>query len=264
MSQTNQQAPNKSAQAKNQSLAGVIVETVKTLIIAFIIAFLLRTFLFQSFHIPSPSMEPTLTKGDFIITTKYSLGYGKYAASPLPFPVNKGRIFERSPKRGDIIVFKPEGSKVHYVKRLVGLPGDVIQMKKGFLYINGDRQKTEKLSTTTQSDRAGNPVRFVQYREYLDGKNKPHTIIDQRSGGEVDNTGEYAVPGGHYFFMGDNRDRSLDSRYPPQLGGIGMVAATNLVSRAEFILLSVEDGFSLKRPWTWTKMRKDRFFKGLR
>jgi len=209
-------------------------------------------------------MEPTLYKGDFIITTKYSLGYGKYAASPLPFPVKEGRIFERSPKRGDIIVFKPEGSAVHYIKRLVGLPGDVVQMKKGFLYVNDRRQKTEKLAITTQTDPAGNPIRFQQYKEFFDGRSKPHTIIDKRIGSEVDNTGEYAVPAGHYFFMGDNRDSSLDSRYPVRMGGIGTVAATNLVARAEFILLSVDDGFNIRKPWTWGKMRGDRFFKGLR
>jgi len=247
-----------------QLLGGVIVETIKTLIIAFVIAFFLRTFLFQSFHIPSGSMEPTLYKGDFIITTKYSLGYGKYAASPLPFPVKQGRIFERAPKRGDVIVFKPEGSRVHYIKRLVGIPGDVVQMKKGFLYLNGIRQRTEKLATSTRADPAGNPVRFQQYKEFFTGKDKPHIIYDKRIGSEVDNTGEYTVPAGQYFFMGDNRDRSLDSRYSVNSGGIGTVAATNLVGRAEFILLSVEDGFSIKKPWTWGKMRGDRFFKGLR
>ncbi len=246
------------------SIGGFVIETAKTLAIAFVIAFLLRTFLFQSFHIPSGSMEPTLYKGDFLITTKYSLGYGKYAASPLPFPVKEGRIFEQKPKRGDIIVFKPEGSPVHYIKRLVGLPGDVVQMKKGFLYVNGKRQKTEKLATTTETDPAGNPVRAQKYKEYFAGKRKPHTIIDKRIGGEVDNTGEYAVPTGRYFFMGDNRDRSLDSRYSVPMGGIGTVAAANLVGRAEFILLSVDDGFSIKKPWTWGKMRGDRFFKGLR
>ena len=249
---------------KKQTKGGFLVETAKIAIIALGIAFLLRTFLFQPFHIPSSSMEPTLYKGDYIITTKYSLGYGKYSASPLPLPVTKGRIFERAPKRGDIIVFKPVGSNVHFVKRLIGLPNDGIQMQNGVLYVNGVQQKTVKLAITTQTDPAGNLQKSQQYKEYFENSENAHLIIDKQIGSEVDNTGIYRVPAGQYFFMGDNRDNSLDSRYPTNRGGIGYIPASHLVGRAEFILLSVDDGFSIKKPWTWGKTRKNRFFKGLR
>ncbi|MCF6219953.1 MAG: signal peptidase I [Robiginitomaculum sp.] len=251
-------------ETQKQKKLGFIVETIKTVAIALSIAFLLRTFLFQPFHIPSSSMEPTLYKGDYIITTKYSLGYGKYAASPLSLPIKKGRVFERIPKRGDVIVFKPIGSSLYFIKRLAGLPGDELQMKGGFLYINGVRQRTTEISVTTQTDQVGNPFKFRQYKEFFDNNDKPHMTIDKQVGSEVDSTGVYNVPAGNYFFMGDNRDRSLDSRYPTRVGGVGYVPASHLVGRAEFILLSVEDGFSIKKPWTWGKLRGDRFFKGLR
>lgn len=249
---------------EKKSFGRALMELIKTVIIAFIIAFLVSTFLFRPFRIPSSSMEPTLYKGDYLITSKYSLGYGKYAAPFITLPISKGRIFEREPKRGDIIVFKPVGRKEHFIKRLVGLPGDEVQMKDGILYINGMRQNTEEISVTTQTDEAGNPFKFSQYKEFFAGPNTSHMIQDIQTGSAADNTGIYSVPPGKYFFMGDNRDNSLDSRFSTNIGGVGYVPASHLVGRAEFILLSVEEGFSIKKPWTWGKMRKGRFFKGLR
>lgn len=251
-------------QNRKIGIGGFILETLKTITMAMLIAFFISTFLFRPFRIPSSSMEPNLYKGDYLITSKYSLGYGKYAAPFVELPISKGRIFENAPARGDIIVFKPAESKVFYVKRLVGLPGDEIQMKDGVLYINGRAQHIAELSETTQTDKAGNPLKISLYRETFSNVQKSHMIIDQKIGSEVDNTGVYNVPPGQYFFMGDNRDQSLDSRYSPQIGGVGYVPASHLVGRAEFILLSVEDGFSIKKPWTWGKMRGSRFLKGLR
>jgi signal peptidase I len=239
-------------------------EVLKTLAYALVIAFALRTFLFQPFHIPSASMEPTLYQGDYIITTKYSLGYGKYSASPFKLPIKQGRIFEKLPVRGDVIVFKPEGSGVHFIKRLIGLPGDEIQMVDGFLHINGAKQQAEKVADDTQTDIIGNLIRAQKYKETLIDSRGSHIVFDKQIGSEADNTGIFAVPAGHYFFMGDNRDHSADSRIPPHQGGIGYVAAENLVGRAEFILLSVDDQFKLVKPWTWGHLRGDRFFKGLR
>ncbi len=247
-----------------ETIGSFLLELLKTAIIAVLIAFLVSTFLFRPFRIPSGSMEPTLYRGDYLITSKYSLGYGKYAAPYIKLPIKNGRILEREPKRGDIIVFKPVGSKVHFIKRLIGLPGDEIQMKNGLLYINGRVQRTEEIAETTQTDGAGNPFKFKQYKEFLDNLEKSHMVFDKQIGSEVDTTGIYSVPAGHYFFMGDNRDRSLDSRYPLARGGVGYVPASHLVGRAEFILLSVGGGFSIKKPWTWGHMRGDRFFKGLR
>lgn len=249
---------------EKQSFGRSLVELLKTIVIAVFIAFLVSTFLFRPFRIPLSSMEPTLYKGDYLITSKYSLGYGKYAAPFVTLPINKGRIFERTPARGDIIVFKPVGASVHFIKRLVGLPGDEVHMKDGFLYINNVLQKSKEISIITQTDASGNPFKFRQYAEFFADTKTTHMIFDKQTGSEADNTDIYSVPAGQYFFMGDNRDRSLDSRYPTSVGGAGYVPASHLVGRAEFILLSVKDEFSIKKPWTWGKMRKGRFFKGLR
>jgi len=245
-------------------ITGSFIELLKTLAFALAIAFFLRTFLFQPFHIPSASMEPTLYEGDYIITTKYSLGYGKHAATPFELPIETDRIFEKTPKRGDVIVFKPEGSDVHFIKRLIGLPGDEVQMIGGFLSINGVVQSVEKIAEDTNTDDFGNMLRVDKYKEKLDGSEATHMVFDKRIGSQADNTGLFKVPPGHYFFMGDNRDHSADSRLSIQNGGIGYVAGTNLVGRAEFVLLSVTEEFRLIKPWTWANLRGDRFFKGLR
>ena len=243
---------------------GFFLETFKTLVIALLIAFVLRTFLFQPFHIPSASMEPTLYKGDYIITTKYSLGYGKHAATPFELPIETGRVWEQHPKRGDVIVFKPEGSDVHFIKRLIGLPGDDVQMIDGFLYINGNKQNVIKIAESALADNVGNFIRVNKYKETLDGNQNFHMIFDEQIGSVDDNTDIFSVPDGHFFFMGDNRDNSGDSRRSIENNGVGFVQATNLVGRAEFVLLSVNDEFKLIKPWTWGNFRGDRFFKGLR
>ena len=249
---------------KEETAKGFIGETLKTVVIALGVALVLRIFLFQPFHIPSGSMEPNLYKGDYLITTKYSLGYGKYSFSPFPAPMKKGRLFERVPERGDIIVFKPQGSKVHFIKRLIGLPGDEVQMIDGLLYLNGKKLIVEKLADDTQADTGGNMMRFARYNEFFDGDDNPHMIFDKQIGSRYDNTGIFAVPAGHYFFMGDNRDNSLDSRVPIGIGGVSYVPASHLVGRAEFVLLSVGPEFKIYKPWTWGHLRGDRFFKGLR
>lgn len=238
-------------------------ELFKTMVLALLIAFVLRTFLFQSFRIPTGSMEPNLQVGDYIITTKYSLGYGKYAADPIPFPVKSGRLFEREPKHGDIIVFKPVGETKYFIKRLIGLPGDEIQMKSGFLYVNGRKLATEKMADESMVDRGGNMVVSRIYKEYFANETASHIIKQFKQGNIGDDTNVFPVPTGHYFFMGDNRDNSLDSRFSIPQGGVGFVPAANLVGRAEFVLLSVEKDFELFKPWTWGNIRSDRFFKGL-
>lgn len=232
-----------------------------TIFWALVIAFLLRIFVFQPFTIPSASMEPNLIEGDYIITSKYSVGYGRYAAEPLPFPVKSGRLFEREPKRGDIVVFKPENIRKHYIKRLVGLPGDRIQMIAGILYIN---EHPASLSDTDQkgpedADYYGANTKV----ETIKGQNQ-YLIYDHIGNNDVDNTDVYLVPEGHYFMLGDNRDHSGDSRMTLRQGGINFVPAENIIGRAEFVLLSAREGFSLIKPWTWGELRGDRFFKGLR
>jgi len=235
-------------------------ETISTVLWAVGIAFVLRTFLFQPFHIPSGSMQPGLDKGDYIITSKYSIGYGKFAATPLPFPVKSGRLFERQPERGDVIVFRPEGETKNFIKRLVGLPGDEMQMIAGQLHINGDRIPSEMVGDDIRLDRYGNEDETELWTETFANGNA-HSIYDDLKNSPTDNTSVYTVPAGHYFMMGDNRDHSSDSRVSVRNGGAGYVPLENLMGKAEFILLSVNNDFALFKPWTWLNFRSDRFFK---
>ena len=162
-----------------------------------------------------------------------------------------------------MIVFKPAGSKIHFIKRLIGLPGDEIQMIGGMLHINGAPLHVEKISDEAKEDGNGNLLRSQKYKEYFGANSKSHLILDFEKNSTADDTGVYLVPAGHYFFMGDNRDNSYDSRFPASVGGVGYVPAANLVGRAEFVLLSVNNDFKLFKPWTWANLRGERFFKGL-
>ncbi len=227
----------------------------KTVLIALGLAFLLKTLLFQPFRIPSQSMEPNLMQGDVIIVSKYAYGYGKYAASPLPLPLKRS-IFARPAKRGDIIVFRLDRQSTYYAKRLVGLPGDHVQMKNGVVLINGQAQTQTlvKINLPYNLQTEGDV-----YAESFDKTGKPHSIFDAQIGSKSDGTPEYSVPANAYFVLGDNRDRSLDSRFPGRQDSLGMIPANSLIGRAEFILLSVGDGFDIKKPWTWGRLRKHRF-----
>jgi signal peptidase I len=242
-----------------------LIEIAKTIFYALLIAFVLRVFLFQPFTIPSASMEPNLYEGDYIIVSKWSYGYSKYSLSIGSFspPLPHGRIFGSSPKRGDIVVFKlPRDNKTDYIKRVIGLPGDQIQMKDDLLYINGAPVKdvpTGKLKVNTPP---GFPDTATAINETLPG-GKTIKIQDFGPGNELDNTAVYTVPAGYYFMMGDNRDDSIDSRVPTEYG-VGFVPAENLVGKAQVIMFSWYPGASLWKPWTWfTKVRPSRFFHGL-
>ncbi len=249
--------------AKKTKSPTVVGEFVSTVLWAVAIAFILRTFLFQPFNIPSNSMQPTLTKGDYIITSKFSIGYGRHAAEPLPFPIKKGRLFERGPKRGDVIVFRPDGINKNLIKRVVGLPGDELQMISGTLHLNGKRVDVESYGFEKRLDKYGNYQDTDVQKETLPDT-KPVLIYDAMKNSPSDNTSVFTVPAGHYFFLGDNRDNSLDSRYSVSQGGAGYVPAEALMGKAEFILLSVTDDFVLFKPWTWANVRGDRFFKGIK
>lgn len=238
-------------------------ELVSTVLWALAIAFVLRTFIFQPFHIPSGSMLPGLMKGDYIITSKYSVGYGRHAATPLPFPVKEGRLFEREPSRGDVLVFRPEGSDKNFIKRLVGLPGDQIQMQSGQLYINGEKMPLERVALEEFTNSFGNVEPAEAFNETFPNGNI-HKIYDAQKNGPADNTQIRTVPAGHYFMMGDNRDHSGDSRISVREGGAGFVPMENIIGRAEIVLLSVDDDFVLFKPWTWLNMRGDRWFKGIK
>ncbi len=247
---------------KDEKSKGGIGETISTILWALGIAFVLRTFIFQPFHIPSGSMVPGLVKGDYIITTKFTVGFGKHAATPLPFPVSKGRLFERELKRGDVIVFRPEGDTKNFIKRVIGLPGDQIQMRQGLLYLNGERVPVETSGTYDYTNSFGNIETSDVLTETLPS-GRQQTIIDAQKNSPLDNTEIRTVPAGYYFMMGDNRDHSYDSRVTVAKGGAGIVPKENIIGRAELVLLSVNDDFELFKPWTWLNLRGDRWFKDI-
>ncbi len=238
-------------------------EIAQVILVALLLVLVLRTFLLQPFTIPSASMEPNLYQGDYIIVSKWNYGYSKYSP-PFTIPGMTGRLFNTQPKRGDVVVFKlPRDPKVDYIKRVIGLPGDTIQMKQDQLYINGKAVPNTLIGDVPAND--GPDGKATAYSETLpDGRT--HRMQDMVKDGRADDTGEYIVPEGQYFMMGDNRDNSLDSRFSPDdpyEPGVGFVPAENLEGRAVLILLSWKEGSSLWKPWTWLNFHWDRFFKGL-
>jgi signal peptidase I len=234
--------------------AGGARDLLRTLVYALAIALLVRTLAFEPFNIPSGSMKPTLLVGDYLFVSKFSYGYSRFSL-PFGLPLFSGRILERMPKRGDVVVFKlPADNKTDYIKRVVGLPGDRLQMKDGTLYINGV-QATLEPHGTFDDDAEGRDV--PEYLEHLpDGRT--HTTIDLTPNGPHDNTRVYEVPPGHLFVMGDNRDNSLDSR----VEHVGYVPLENLIGRAEFLFFSIDGSGHLFEPWTWPwAIRYDRIFR---
>jgi signal peptidase I len=241
-----------------------VVEIVKTVIYALLIALFLRVIFFQPFTIPSASMEPNLYEGDYIIVSKYSYGYSRHSI-PFSPPIFSGRILEKTPQRGDVVVFKlPSDGHTDYVKRVVGLPGDRIQMKDGLLYLNGEQVKREPLGAVREQSPYGAARDAMRYRETLPG-GRTYVINDYGTEGDLDDTPVYIVPEKSYFVMGDNRDNSSDSRVAPAMQGVGYVPAENLVGKAEIILLSWHPGASIFKPWTWVMdARPSRFFHALK
>ncbi|MBX9614817.1 MAG: signal peptidase I [Caulobacteraceae bacterium] len=239
------------------------VEIVKTVVVALAIAFVLRVLLFQPFTIPSASMEPNLYEGDYIVVSKWAYGYSKYSSGlPVNLPLGEGRVFGRAPERGDIVVFKlPRDDKTDYIKRVIGLPGDRIQMINNALHINGAPVEDVVVSRGEIADVFG-PRAMTQSRETLPG-GRSFTVQDFGPGGDLDDTPVYEVPVGHYFMMGDNRDNSIDSRVE-QSSGVGLVPDENLVGKAEIIMFSWEPGASLFNPVSWfANIRPSRFFRVL-
>ncbi len=240
---------------KTEKKSSGLGETVNVIIQALILALVIRTFLFQPFSIPSGSMRPTLLEGDYLFVTKWSYGYSRHS---LPFSPNlfSGRIFGSQPERGDVVVFKfPPNPSLDYIKRVVGLPGDRIQMKGGQLFINDQPVPREKVGQIDNPDitEVNRPVDV--YRETLPN-GVSYDTLDLTSNGIGDDTREYIVPPGHYFMMGDNRDNSTDSRFT-----VGFVPEENLVGKANIIFFSIADGASPLEIWKWpTDMRPSRLF----
>ncbi|HEV2082748.1 MAG TPA: signal peptidase I [Brevundimonas sp.] len=236
-------------------------EILKTVFFALLIAVVLRVVLFQPFTIPSASMEPNLYEGDYIVVSKWSYGYSKHAI-PFSPPIFEGRIFNKAPARGDIAVFKlPRDDKTDYIKRVIGLPGDRVQMIDGTLHINGQPVRDVVVAASEVGETFGaRPA--TQLRETLPN-GRTFTIQDFGPGGMLDSTPVFEVPAGHYFMMGDNRDNSVDSRDQTSQG-VGLVPEENLIGKAEIILFSWSPGASLFNPVSWfSKVRFSRFFTDL-
>jgi signal peptidase I len=260
------------AQGTRRKSEDGVWETVKVIIQALLIAFVVRTFFYQPFNIPSASMYPTLKIGDYLFVSKLSYGYGKYSFNfslglfgnqlvdccPIDFP---GRVvLADTPTRGDVAVFKlPTDTDTDYIKRVIGLPGDRIRMSNGVLFINDVAVKKEFIGAydNANGEAAGGMSEIPMFRETLPN-GVSYDVLDMGDQGWADNTDEFVVPEGHYFMMGDNRDNSQDSRY---LSEVGYVPIENYVGRADIIFFSIAPDASLIEVWRWPfAIRWSRFF----
>lgn len=259
--------------SKKKKKAEGFLDTIKTLVWALLLAGLIRTLFFQPYWIPSGSMKDTLLIGDFLFVNKMAYGYSKHSCpwSLCPF---SGRILSKEPKRGDVVVFKHPTTGADFIKRLVGLPGEKIQMKDGYLYINnikvnqisdGVFEERNEIQGPMQSSRPAcskpTGIGMICTKEKFISElpnGVSHNVLNVSSGQSLDNTGIYSVPDNHYFFMGDNRDNSSDSRVRKPRG-IGFVPLENIVGRADRVMFS-SAGKSILYFWTW---RSDRYFKSI-
>ncbi len=236
-------------------------ETGKIIIQALILAMIVRVFFYQPFNIPSGSMKDTLLVGDYLFVSKLSYGYSRYSF-PWGPPLFKGRVFASTPKRGDVAVFKlPRDNSTDYIKRVIGLPGDEIQMINGVLNINGKQIPKRRVGNFVARRDNGLTYRIPKFEETLPNGVK-YFVLDAEPNAPFDNTRVFKVPAGHYFMMGDNRDNSTDSRAQ---WGVGFVPYQNFVGRAEIIFFSgafdEPNAFRILTPWRWPfDIRWDRFF----
>ena len=238
-----------------------IIDNLKTLLIALFIAVIIRSLLFQPFYIPSSSMEPTLLVGDRIFVSKYTYGYSKHSF-PFSPPILNKRIFSSEPKYGDLIVFKtPSDNRTDFIKRLVGLPGDKIQIKNGDLLINQEKVEKEEMLNDFEIKCGGENIDVKLFNETLPNNIK-HTVVYNNIGSMV-NSDLYIVPEDHYFLLGDNRDCSRDSRF---LSSVGYVHKDNLVGKARLIFFSNDtNNGSVLKIWNWNNsFRFKRLFKKLK
>lgn len=239
-----------------------LLENVKTIFYAGLIAIGIRTVAFEPFNIPSPSMVPTLLVGDYLFVSKYSYGYSRFSM-PFAPDVFQGRLFGRYPARGDVVVFKwPFDTSIDYIKRVIGLPGDHIQVRAGDLFINGTLVPRQRGDVAVDQEQ-GVPVQARLYNETLPN-GLQHVIRKTSDEGFQNNTIDFLVPPGKLFVMGDNRDNSADSRYqePP---GVGFVPFENLVGRAEFLFFSIDAKHPWWEIWEWPfEIRWTRLLSGIK
>ncbi len=251
-----EEAPKENEDKKKPVLLerGELSEFVKTALIAVFIALVIRSVFFEPFNIPSSSMKPTLLVGDYLFVNKPAYGYSKYS---FPFGIApiEGRIWDKLPDRGDVVVFAlPSNTGIDYIKRIIGLPGDTVQVRRGRLFINGQIVNRELVGTTDIIEDGGNVQTVNEYIETLpDGT--VHRIYEESDMERLDNTEEFIVPDNHYFMMGDNRDNSADSRV------IGAVPFENIIGRADFLFFSTNGYAHLFEIWKWPwSIRYDRLF----
>ena len=232
-------------------------ELVRTIFYAILIALVVRAFAYEPFNIPSGSMKPTLLVGDYLFVSKFSYGYSKYSLPTFGIDLFDGRIFGSDPERGDVAVFrKPTEPDIDFIKRIVGLPGDRLQMIDGVLNINGEAVELTPDGVFVDSDCFGSHDIPQNIETLPNGVS--HLVLDDIDGHYLDNTEVYLVPDGHYFAMGDNRDHSSDSRV---MRSVGFVPAENLIGRAELIFFSADTCGSLWNPLTWpSSIRWSRLF----
>jgi len=236
-----------------------LFDTVKTIVYAILLAMLIRSLLMEPFRIPSGSMYPTLEVGDYLFVTKYTYGYSRHSF-PFSLAPIKGRIWGSAPQRGDIVVFKyPKDNRTDYIKRVIGLPGDTVQVSRGRLYINDKLIDREDVGKYVIKEFVVRPETYEEYVETLPEGFQHHILEMSDYETKVDNTPRLVVPQGHYFLMGDNRDRSDDSRVH-----VGFVPEENLVGKARFLFFSHGDNGKWYKPWTWPKaIRWKKIFKTL-
>ena len=252
-------------QEENKSEAAEIgftksfISNVKTVFWAILIALVIRSLWLEPFRIPSGSMYPTLKVGDYLFVTKYTYGYSRYSF-PLGLPLFSGRVWYDEPERGDVVVFKfPQNTHTDFIKRIIGLPGDKVQVRDGRLYINDKMVSRKENGRYIVDEYVVLPEFFHKYTEILPNGVEHQIIEISDEERVVDNTEEFEVPEDAFFVMGDNRDRSDDSRIR-----VGFVPKENLVGKAKFIFFSHSDKGSIFKPWTWfTAIRWNRFFMGI-
>ena len=238
-----------------------IIDNIKTLFYALIIALLIRSLFFQPFYIPSSSMEPNLLIGDRLFVSKYSYGYSQHSF-PFSPKIFTGRILKKIPKRGDVVVFKtPADNRTDYIKRLIGLPGDKVQIINKDLYLNGIKIEKKQVETSLNINCGGEILKVDVYEETLPNGTKYLAVY--RKDGTMINSDVFIVPNEHYFFLGDNRDCSKDSRF---LSSVGYVNFNNLVGKARIIFFSSnKKKGSFFKFWNWNQIvRKDRLFKKIK
>ena len=250
--------------------------TLRFIVVLVLLAWAIRSFIIAPFSIPSGSMLPTLYIGDYVMVAKWPYGYSRFSF-PFGLPSFDGRLLGQMPERGDVVVFRHPNDEIDLIKRVIGLPGDTIEVRGGLLALNGQAVSRQELPrfrmpispnspckvvppATAMIERTGDRpfCTYAAYREILPGGSS-YAVLDQVDRGEADNRSPVTVPAGHVFLMGDNRDDSLDSRFSPVEGGVGFVPVDRLIGRGLMTFWSTDGSASFWKPWTWfTALREDR------